>query len=83
MSQNMVCMCGFSMTRERAERLLIHQPEGTFLLRPSLSMESTIVISVVLPVGICHLAVDAQQLATRTIEVRFLDDNSFCSLPPS
>lgn len=79
MSPSIVCICGFSVTRERAEQLLLGQPEGTFLLRPSLSMDSTIVISVARSARVYHLAVDAQQLETRTIEVRLPSD---LLLPP-
>ena len=69
MSPSVQCICSFSVTRERAEQLLITQPEGTFLVRPSLSMDSTMVISTVVPSGVVHLALDHTQLEARTIEV--------------
>ena len=69
MSPSVQCICSFSVTRERAEQLLIAQPEGTFLVRPSLSMDSTMVISTVMHGSVCHLALDHTQLEARTIEV--------------
>lgn len=69
MCPSVVYICGFNTTREKTEQLLSHKPVGTFLIRPSTTMEATLVISVVTPERVTHLAIDYHQPMDRTLEV--------------
>lgn len=69
MSLDIVYICGFAATRERTDQLLSGQPEGTFLIRPSMAMEATLVISVATRTRVMHLAIDYRQLMDRALEV--------------
>ena len=50
------------------ERLATWQ--GTFLVRPSLSLAGTMVLSVVVDGVVKHMALDGNQLDTRSLEAR-------------
>ncbi|DBA73804.1 TPA: hypothetical protein ACH3X2_009772 [Trebouxia sp. C0005] len=70
MMQCPVVICGFGVDRHRAEHLLADQPVGTFLVRPGLSLAGCMVISAVVPEGPCkHMALDSNQLSSRSLEV--------------
>lgn len=71
MNTEVVMICGFAATREWADQLLGNQPEGTFLVRPSMAMEATLVISVATRARVMHLAIDYRQLMDRALEVLF------------
>ena len=45
-------------------------PQGTFLVRPSLSLAGAMVLSVVVNGAVKHMALDGNQLDTRSLEVR-------------
>ncbi|KAK9841774.1 hypothetical protein WJX81_002131 [Elliptochloris bilobata] len=62
-------ICGFGVDRSHAELLLSTQPSGTFLVRPSLSLAGTMVLSVVVDGVVKHMALDGNQLDTRSLEV--------------
>jgi hypothetical protein len=70
MSSDVVYICGFAANREWADKLLSNQPPGTFLLRPSMAMVGTLVISVNThrEGQVIHLAIDSRQLAERSLE---------------
>lgn len=44
--------------------------QGTFLVRPSLSLAGAMVLSVVVDGCVKHMALDGNQLDTRSLEVR-------------
>ena len=44
--------------------------QGTFLVRPSLSLAGTMVLSVVVDGVVKHMALDGNQLDTRSLEAR-------------
>ncbi|KAL3140210.1 hypothetical protein ABBQ38_004485 [Trebouxia sp. C0009 RCD-2024] len=68
--QSPTAICGFGMDRQRAEYLLAHQPVGTFLVRPGLSLAGCMVISAAVAGGACkHMALDSTQLYSRSLEV--------------
>ncbi|KAK9806326.1 hypothetical protein WJX72_010360 [[Myrmecia] bisecta] len=67
--RNPTAICSFSVDRRKAEQLLFNQPVGTFILRPSLSLCGTMVISCVADGRIKHMALDANQLDSRSLEV--------------
>ncbi|KAL0055738.1 hypothetical protein WJX82_003952 [Trebouxia sp. C0006] len=70
MMQCPAVICGFGVDRHRAEHLLADQPVGTFLVRPGLSLAGCMVISAVVPEGPCkHMALDSNQLSSRSLEV--------------
>ncbi|BDA41077.1 hypothetical protein COCOBI_01-7320 [Coccomyxa sp. Obi] len=69
MMRNPTAICGFGVDRARAETLLARQPSGTFLVRPSLSLAGAMVLSVVVDGIIKHMALDGNQLDTRSLEV--------------
>lgn len=69
MSMDVMYISGFSATRECTDQLLSTQPEGTFLIRPSMAMEATLVISVVTRTRVVHLAINYRQLLDRSLEV--------------
>lgn len=73
MSLDIVTICGFAATREWTDQLLANQPEGTFLMRPSMAMEATLVISVTTRTRVMHLAIDYRQLMDRSLEVLLPD----------
>jgi len=62
-------ICGFGVDRAHAELLLGPQPSGTFVVRPSLSLAGTMVLSVVVDGVVKHMALDGNQLDTRSLEV--------------
>ena len=49
--------------------------QGTFLVRPSLSLAGAMVLSVVVEGTVKHMALDGNQLDTRSLEV-----SSYCNL---
>lgn len=54
--------------------------QGTFLVRPSLSLAGAMVLSVVVDGAVKHMALDGNQLDTRSLEVNFLPvvESSIC-----
>ena len=46
--------------------------QGTFLVRPSLSLAGAMVLSVVVNGAVKHMALDGNQLDTRSLEVRLI-----------
>ncbi|CAL5227483.1 g10461 [Coccomyxa viridis] len=73
MMRSPTAICGFGVDRARAETLLAHQPSGTFLVRPSLSLAGAMVLSVVVGSVVKHMALDGNQLDTRSLEVWIRD----------
>ena len=70
MSMELEYICGFRATRDFTDQMLSNQAEGTFLIRPSMAMEATLVISVATRTKVLHLAINYQQLMDRSLEVR-------------
>ena len=62
-------ICGFAITRDLADQLIGGMPEGTFILRPSIALEGTFVISLIRDGHPHHLALDAMQLQQRSLLV--------------
>ncbi len=58
--------------RPRPELYTLHA-QGTFLVRPSLSLAGAMVLSVVVDGAVKHMALDGNQLDTRSLEVRTLN----------
>jgi hypothetical protein len=72
--QHPLAICGFAVDRNTVELLLQPQPVGTFLVRPSLSLMSCMVISAVIEgPEVKHLAINREQLERRSLEVWIRD----------
>ena len=53
-----------------SQHKLAEPAQGTFLVRPSLSLAGAMVLSVVVAGAVKHMALDGNQLDTRSLEAR-------------